>query len=57
MMSDLFILYIAFSYLFVFGLMFATWKDVGSNAVLGAVVCLISAPISMPMLLGVTLIK
>ena len=56
-MSDVFILYIAFSYLFVFGLIFATWTDVGSNAVLGAVGCLISAPISMPMLLGVTLIK
>jgi hypothetical protein len=56
-MSDIFILYIAFSYLFVLGLIFATWTDVGSNAVLGAVGCLISAPISMPMLLGVTLIK
>ena len=56
-MIDLFIFYIAFSYLFVFGLMFATWTDVGSNAVLGAVGCLILSPISMPMLLGVTLIK
>jgi hypothetical protein len=56
-MSDLFVFYIAFSYLFVFGLIFATWKDVGSNQVSGAICCMILSPISMPMLLGVTLIK
>ena len=56
-MSDLFIVYIVFSYLFLFGLIFATWEDVGSSAKLGAFVCMVTAPISMPMLLGVVLIK
>jgi hypothetical protein len=56
-MVDLFILYIAFSYLFIFGFLHANWKEFGSKAKLGAFVCLICAPSSMPIILGLTLIK
>jgi hypothetical protein len=56
-MSDIFILYSVFSYLFLLGLIQATWKEVGSKAMVGAFVCLITAPGSMPIILGTLLIK
>jgi hypothetical protein len=56
-MNDLFILYIAFSYLFIYGLIMATWEDAGSKAKLGAFVCLLCSPASMPVIFGATFIK
>ena len=56
-MSDLFMFYVAFSYLFISGLITATWEDVGSKAKLGAFVCLFCSPASMPVIFGATFIK
>jgi uncharacterized protein YggT (Ycf19 family) len=56
-MSDLFILYSVFSYLFMIGSIKATWQEVGYNAKIDAFICLIAAPASMPLLLGTTFIK
>jgi hypothetical protein len=51
-MSDLFILYSCFSYLFMTGLLQAIWKEVDYMAKISALICLITAPASMPLMLG-----
>lgn len=51
-MSDLFILYCAFMYLFTLGAVMAAWKDLDSNVRIGAIISLIGSPIITPIIIG-----
>ena len=52
-MIDLLWFYCVFSYLFTLGLTFSCWDDLEKDQLFGSIVCLILAPISLPIVMGV----
>jgi hypothetical protein len=52
-MSELLTMYCIITYLFTMGITFAGWGNCQSSEKIGAIVCLILSPGSLPIILGV----
>ncbi len=56
-MIEMLIIYLIMSYLVYVGFVLTSWNELSDNARIGGIICLIIAPISLPISLGVFLAR